>query len=105
MFNEIIQNILVAFSMKMCRACCHLKMMIANSKNCKKISMCITFTIKPGLVELFYLSKPCSLSLTRNMNVKVAIELYYIFSKILKFNYWQLFSDTTYILETPKGLL
>ena len=27
-------------------------------------------------------------SLTRNINVKVAIELYYIFSKISKFRYW-----------------
>ena len=49
-------------------------------------SMCITCTIVPGLVEMFYLSKP--VSLTRNMNVKVAIELYYISSKISKFRYW-----------------
>ena len=34
------------------------------------------------------LSLQTSLSLTRNMNVKVAIELYYIFSKISKFRYW-----------------
>ena len=33
------------------------------------------------------LSLETSLSLTRNMNIKVAIELYYIFSKISKFIY------------------
>ena len=36
-------------------------------------------------------------SLTRNMYVKVAIQLYYLFSKISKFRYWQLFTDTEYI--------
>ena len=35
--------------------------------------------------------------LTRNMNIKVAIELYYIFSKISKFSYWYLFTDAEYI--------
>ena len=34
------------------------------------------------------LSLQTSQSLTRNMNVKVAIERYYTFSKILKFRYW-----------------
>ena len=34
------------------------------------------------------LSLQTSLSLTRNMNAKVAIELHYIFSKISKFRYW-----------------
>ena len=34
------------------------------------------------------LSLQTSLSFTRNMNVKVAIELYYIFSKIPKFKFW-----------------
>ena len=34
------------------------------------------------------LSLQTSLSLIRNMNVKAAIELYYIFSKILEFTYW-----------------
>ena len=49
---------------------------LKNSKNIK-----ITCTIVPGLVKLFYLSKPV------RMNVKVVIELYYIFSKISKFRY------------------
>ena len=44
-------------------------------------AMRITCTIVPGLVELFYLSKP------QNMNVKVAIQLYYIVFKISKFRY------------------
>ena len=44
-------------------------------------SMCITCTIVQGLVELFYLSKPV------NINIKVAIEMYYIFSTISKFRY------------------
>ena len=44
-------------------------------KNIK--SMCITCTI----------SLQTSPSLTRNKNVKVAIELHYIFSKISKFRY------------------
>ena len=43
-------------------------------------SMCISCTIVLGLVEMFYLSKP--VSFTRNINVKVAIELYYIFQNI-----------------------
>ena len=34
------------------------------------------------------LSLPTSLSLTRNINVTVAKELYYIFSEISKFRYW-----------------
>ena len=34
------------------------------------------------------LSLQTSLSLTRKMNIKVAIELCYIFSKISKFKYW-----------------
>ena len=34
------------------------------------------------------LSLQTSLSLTRNMNVKVAIELYYVFWKISKFKCW-----------------
>ena len=51
-----------------------------------KKSSCITCTIVPGLVELFYLQT--IMPLTRDMNVKVAIELYNIFSKISKFKYW-----------------
>ena len=46
-----------------------------------------TCTTVPRLVELF-LSLQTSLSLTKNMNIKVVIELYYIFSKVSKFRYW-----------------
>ena len=48
----------------------------------------ITCTIVRGLVELFFFFLQTSLTLTRNMNVTVAVELYYIFSKISKFGYW-----------------
>ena len=73
--------------MKMSRACTGMLSsenddfkFLKTVKNIK--SMCI---IVPGL-ELFYLHT--SLSLERNMNVKVVIELYYIFSKISKFRDW-----------------
>ena len=87
MFNGIIQTILAAFSMKTSRACTDMLSSENNDVNFLKTAkntgvMCITCTIVPGLVELFYLSKP------KNMNVKVAIvELYYIVSKISKFRY------------------
>ena len=58
-------------------------------------SMCITCTIVPGLLELLFLQT--SLLLTRNMSVKVAVELYYIFAKVSKFGYWQHFIDAEYI--------
>ena len=45
----------------------------------------------------FVLSLQTSLSLTRTINVKVAIELYYIFSKKTKFRYCKLFTDAVYI--------
>ena len=92
MFNGIIQTILVAFSMKMSRACTD---MLSSENDYFKFlktvkyikSMCITCTIVPGFVELFYLSKPVP-RWPKNMNIKVAIELYYIVSKISKFRYW-----------------
>ena len=85
MLNGIIQTILVAFSMEMSRACTgmlssendYIKI-LKTVKNIK--SMCSTCTIVPDSLKI-------SLSLTRNMNVKVAIELYNIFSKISKFRY------------------
>ena len=59
---------------------------------------CITCTIVPGARETV-LSLQTSLSLTRNMNVTVAKELYYIFSKILKFRFGN-FSLTLSIFYT-----
>ena len=61
MFNGTIQTILVGFSMKTHRACTGMLSsenddfkFLKTTKNRK--SKCITFTIVPGLVELFYLS-------------------------------------------------
>ena len=77
MFNGIIQIILMAFSIKRPRAftCMLLSenydfKFLQSEKNIK--STCNTCTIVPVLVELL-LSLQSSLSLTRNMNVKVAI--------------------------------
>ena len=63
MFNGIIQAILVAFSIKTSRACTGMLSSENDDFKFLKIvknikSMCITCTIVPGLVELFYLSKP-----------------------------------------------
>ena len=66
MLNRIIQTILVAFLMKTSRACTGMLssenddfQFLKTMKNRK--GMCITGTIVPGLVELFYLSKPVGL--------------------------------------------
>ena len=65
MFNEIhvIQTVLVAFSMKTFKACSGMLSsenddfeLLKTAKNIK--STCITCTAVPGLVLLFYLSKP-----------------------------------------------
>ena len=89
-FNGIIQTILVAFSVKTSWAC--IGMLSSENDdfeflNCEKH--------KKHEHHMHYSSRACgtvlflqtSLSLTRNLNVKVAIELYYIFSKISKFRY------------------
>ena len=84
MFNGIIQTLLVAFSVRTFRACTDMLSsenddfkLLKTGKNIK--NMCITRTV---------LSLQTSLSLTRNINVKVAIKLYYRFSKISNFRYW-----------------
>ena len=88
MFIGIIKTILVAFSMKTSSACSG--MLTSENDdlyiliNCKKHKKHVHHIRANGTV----LSLQTSLSLTRNMNVKVAIELYYIFSKISKFKYW-----------------
>ena len=77
----LIQPILVvvAFSKKTSRACTgmlsHGNDAFKFSKTAKNTNSTL-FIIVPGLVELF------CLPLTRNLNVKVAIELYHIFSKL-----------------------
>ena len=62
MFNGIIQTILVAFSVKTCRACTGMLFsenddlkLLKTAKNIKSIY--IKCTIVRGLVELFYLFK------------------------------------------------
>ena len=58
--------------MKTSMACClYMKMMLSNSQKLGNHKQHVNHV-----------------SLTINMNVKVAVELYYIFSKILKFGYW-----------------
>ena len=75
--------------MKTSRACTGmLKMMILILKNCEKHKKHVRHLHHSSRAHGTVLSLQTSQSLTRNMNVKVAIELYYIFSKILKFRYW-----------------
>ena len=93
MFNGIIQNILVAFSMKTSMACTGMFstetddfkfLKTAKNINKKNVHHMHHSSRSRGTV----LSLQTSLSLTRNMNIKEAIELYYIFSKISKFRHW-----------------
>ena len=63
MFNGIIQTVLVAFSIKTAKTCTGMLSseyddfkFLKTTKNIK--STYITCTIVPGLVELYYLSKP-----------------------------------------------
>ena len=84
-FNGIIQTILVAFSTKTSRACTGMLSYENNVseflKAAKNIQKQVHYSSGArGTV----LSLETSLSLTRNLNVNVAIELYYVFSKILK---------------------
>ena len=93
MYNGKIQTIFVSFSMKTSGACSGMLSsenddfnFLKTAKNIK--IMCTGCTIVPWMARGAVLSLQTSLSWTRNMNVKVAIELYYIFSKISKFSYW-----------------
>ena len=54
-------------------------------KNCEKHKMHVHHSSR---ARGTFLSLQTSLSLTRNMKVKVAKELCYIFSEISKFQYW-----------------
>ena len=81
------QTILVVFSLKTSRACTdtlsYHNDAVKFSKTAKDTnSTCTTCTIVPALVELVFFSRDTSLPSTRNMNAKVAVELYYIFSKM-----------------------
>ena len=91
-FNGIIQTIFVAFSMRTFRACTGMlssKIMISIFlKKCAKRKKRVHRVHNSSMARGTALSFQISLSLTRNMNVKVAIELYYILSKIMKLRYW-----------------
>ena len=56
-------------------------------KNCEKHKMHVHHVYHTSRARVTVLSHQISLSLTRNMNVTVAKELYYIFSEISKFRY------------------
>ena len=57
-------------------------------KNCEKHKMHVHHMHLSSRARRAVLSLQTSLPLTRNMNVTVAKELYYIFSKKSKFRYW-----------------
>ena len=99
-FNGTIQTILMVFSMKTSRACTGM-LSFENYdfkflKTAKKHYKHVHHVHHSSRARRTVLSHQTSPSLTRNMNVKVAIELYYIFSKISKFRYWKLFTDAEF---------
>ena len=57
-------------------------------KNCEKHKIHVHHVHHSSRARITVVSLQTSLSLTRNMNVTVAKELYYIFSEISKFRYW-----------------
>ena len=77
MFNRIIQAILEAFSMRTYRACTG--MLSSENDDFKFLKTEKSMWTRARRTVL---SLQNSLSSARNINVKVAIELYYIFSKI-----------------------
>ena len=89
----IIQSILVAFSIKTSMACIGMLSYENDSFNYKK-KLRKPQTARESRVSYSSNARgtgfclQTSPSLTRNMNVKVVAELYYIFSKISKFGYW-----------------
>ena len=66
-------------------AYCLLKMIISNSQKLQKLKMHVNHMRHSSRARVTVLSLQTSLLLTRNMNVTVAKELYYIFSEISKF--------------------
>ena len=83
---------MVAFSIKMSRAC---PGMLASEnddyeflKNYEKHKIHVHHVPHSSRARVTVLFIQISLSLTRNMNVTVVEELYYIFSKISKFRSW-----------------
>ena len=92
MFNGIIQTVLMAISMKTSRACTGMFSSVNDDfkflKNYEKQKKHVHHVCYRSRARRTVLSLQNSLSLTRNMNVEVAIGLYCIFSKISKFTYW-----------------
>ena len=74
--------------MKMSRACPGMYSEIQILKNCEKHKMHVHHMHHSSRARVTVLSLQTSLSLTRNMYVTVAKELYYIFSEIPKLQYW-----------------
>ena len=68
-------------------------------KNCEIHKMHLHHAYHTSMTCVIVLSLQTSLLLTRNMNVTVAKELYYVFSEISKFLYWYLFIDAEYIYD------
>ena len=68
-------------------------------KNCENHKMHVHHVYHTSRSCVIVLSLQTSLLLTRNMNVTVAKELYYLFSEISKFLYWYLFIDAEYIYD------
>ena len=93
MFQLLKQTILVAFSIQTSRACTGILpsenddfKFLKTAKKTQKKQVNHVHQSSRARRTVLYLQT--SLSLTRNMSVKVAIELYYIFYKISKFRYW-----------------
>ena len=91
LFIGIVQTILVAFSLKTSRACTD---MLSCENGAIKVSKTAKHTqhvhhmhhsSRARGTGLFFQNSP---PLTRNTIAKVAIELFWIFSKISKFQYW-----------------
>ena len=80
------------FSMKMSKACSGMLSSVSDEfkflKTAKKYKMHVHHVHYSSRARVIVLSPQTSLSLTRNMNVTVAKELYYMFSEISKFRYW-----------------
>ena len=92
LFNGTIHTILVAFSIKTSRACTGVWSSEYDDfkflKNCEKQKKQVHHVHHSTRARGTVSSLQTSVLLTRNMNVKVAIELKYIFSKISEFRYW-----------------
>ena len=74
--------------MKMSKACSGMLSSENDDFDCKRYKMHVHHMHHSSRARVTVLSLQTSLSLTRNMNLTVAKELYYIFSEISKFRCW-----------------